>query len=777
MADVKELLVELKLQNEQLIGAVSETKAKMGGLEKQQTRLQKSSKLLKAGYLALAGVITGVIARGLGGLVRKAAEAQETLSKFNTVFKDIQREANLVAKNLSRNFGLSALEARRLLSSTGDLLVGFGFTQKSALELSEEVNKLAVDLASFTNFSGGAAGASEALTKALLGERESLKSLGISILEADVKAKVLENTQKGLTFETERQAKAYATLQLAQQQTQAAQGDFQRTSTSFQNQMRILRGNLENLAVSIGNKLLPIFSPFVKLLNNILTPARELEDVTNDLANAQKEYTGIVKRLTEQQENLTDAERDSLEIRRKLLKLDILALIEEAADKVDDLVTDTRILNRVTKENERTFDQLGKRLKKATGDTFTFTNAEARLVGSTREVVTQIDQWNKETRTITVNQVKLRQALALYNKGAQNAANTQKKLNDATGRFDDFARQVGEALKNNVITELNLSVLGEKRIAQIKKRAKELEIEDRNREKADRAREKRQREQADRDRRLARELKERQKLLREAEKLELDRFLELNKLKNKALREAIDEEKEIRRELEDFKKIAREGEEGFEENIFQQKINRINQLMQLERTTNAERAFLTKARIELENRLEQQKATQQIAATKSSLGAIGSLTSSSNKQLFEIGKTASIAQAVINVAEAVTKTFTAIPFPLNVPLAAGQAAAGAVQIAKIREQQPPKFQAGGVIDRVAPASIQGEDGIIGARVGESILNVNATAQLGREAVDALNAGQSIRPQVTINVENGEGAVEVLNDYFKQFGTSERGEAV
>ena len=35
---------------------------------------------------------------------------------------------------------------------------GFGFTQEEALKLSTEVNKLAVDLASFTNFSGGAEG-------------------------------------------------------------------------------------------------------------------------------------------------------------------------------------------------------------------------------------------------------------------------------------------------------------------------------------------------------------------------------------------------------------------------------------------------------------------------------------------------------------------------------------------------------------------------------------------------------------------------------------------
>ena len=97
---------------------------------------------------------------GLGAAaVKLASDFEETQSKFNTVFKDIRDEANLTAKNLANDFGLSSRASLQLLSDTGDLLTGFGFTQEEALKLSNEVNKLAVDLASFTNFSGGAEGA------------------------------------------------------------------------------------------------------------------------------------------------------------------------------------------------------------------------------------------------------------------------------------------------------------------------------------------------------------------------------------------------------------------------------------------------------------------------------------------------------------------------------------------------------------------------------------------------------------------------------------------
>ena len=94
---------------------------------------------------------------GLGvAAVKMASDFEETDSKFKTVFSSIEDKAEATAKTFRKSFGLSSQSAKELLSSTGDLLVGFGFTEDSALSLATQVNELAVDLASFTNFSGGA---------------------------------------------------------------------------------------------------------------------------------------------------------------------------------------------------------------------------------------------------------------------------------------------------------------------------------------------------------------------------------------------------------------------------------------------------------------------------------------------------------------------------------------------------------------------------------------------------------------------------------------------
>ena len=206
--------------------------------------------------------------------VKMASDFAETDSKFKQVFSSIQKEAEDTAQTFRKSFGLSHKSAKQLLGDTGDLLVGFGFTEKSALELSKQVNELAVDLASFTNFSGGAEGASLALTKALLGERESIKSLGIAITEADLKSFAAE---QGLVWkELDRITKANITFQLAMKQSFKAVGDYSRTSQGFANQLRQMQAQLSDTAVEIGTKLLPIAQKLLGWIRDMITSFQNL---------------------------------------------------------------------------------------------------------------------------------------------------------------------------------------------------------------------------------------------------------------------------------------------------------------------------------------------------------------------------------------------------------------------------------------------------------------------------------------------------------------------
>lgn len=258
--------------------------------EKSADDLSDSAKFLRGSLAAVGGVIATIgFTRLSSSLVKAASDAEETANKFNVVFRSIRQDADQAAEALADGFGLAGSEAQKLLSNTGDLLAGFGFTQDQALELSTTLNSLAVDLASFTNIEGGATRASAALTSALLGEREAIKSLGIAINEADIE-QLAED--KGIVGELTRQQKAILTLELAVKQSGNAIGDFARSQESYANQARIFDAALTNLSETIGEKLLPFATEAIGVLTDLTNAwngffqsldARELDGVNTEI--------------------------------------------------------------------------------------------------------------------------------------------------------------------------------------------------------------------------------------------------------------------------------------------------------------------------------------------------------------------------------------------------------------------------------------------------------------------------------------------------------------
>ncbi len=217
--------------------------------------------------------------------IKAAADAEEVRSKFGFVFTDIGEQAERAADTLSENFKLAGSSSRELLANTGDLLTGFGFSQKAALDMSLQVQALAGDLASFTNLQGGTKRASDAITRALLGEREGIKSLGKTVLEKDVIDRVAILTAQGVTFETNRQARAVVTLQLITEQSKNAVGDFARTQESLANRTKIAGEAFRDASEAFGDflingfKVADVVADITKFLKNLTKQMSELDSI------------------------------------------------------------------------------------------------------------------------------------------------------------------------------------------------------------------------------------------------------------------------------------------------------------------------------------------------------------------------------------------------------------------------------------------------------------------------------------------------------------------
>ena len=86
------------------------------------------------------------------------------------------------------------------------------------------------------------------------------------------------------------------------------------------------------------------------------------------------------------------------------------------------------------------------------------------------------------------------------------------------------------------------------------------------------------------------------------------------------------------------------------------------------------------------------KKQTELGYASQTFGALSSLMNTESRKLFEIGKAAALSGAIVDSYAAIVKTMSSVPYPFNIPLAAAQAVAGAVQVQNISKQ---RFGGGG----------------------------------------------------------------------------------
>jgi hypothetical protein len=225
------------------------------------------------GAIAAAFAIQKIIAFGKEA-INAASRAAETANKFGVTFRDISLSAEQATNNLASTYKLAKSEVQTLLSSTGDLLTGFGFTQTEALGTAEAVLKLGSDLASFQNIAGGTPEVVDRLNKALTGETEGLKALGIVVRQDSKEFTDLVKSIQDSTGVSVQLAKSQAILKTALDQSKNAIGDTLRTQGDYANQTRILQSNILGLSESIGKIFIPGLKQSIKFINELFDKSK-----------------------------------------------------------------------------------------------------------------------------------------------------------------------------------------------------------------------------------------------------------------------------------------------------------------------------------------------------------------------------------------------------------------------------------------------------------------------------------------------------------------------
>lgn len=325
-------------------------------IDRMTKKVKKSGDTMAAGLKkAFKFIIGAVIVKKIldigKALFKAGSEADEIRSKFEVTFQSINEEADKTAEALAKGFGLARVKAEELLSTTGDLLTGFGFSREAALETSNVVQQLAVDLASFNNLQGGAAQASTIITKALLGEKDSLVTLGVKILDSDIQVRLLEMGMNKLTGTALLQAKALITLNMIQEQSKNAIGDFARTSQSAANQQRILKENIKNLTINLSKRLVPAVGGAFIEMNKLV---RSMVDMTEvKMSDTFKDEQVALNTLVIQITDANVSQEDRIKLIEKLQ--DEYPFFLENMKKEE--LTNENIAKRLTEINEAYIDK------------------------------------------------------------------------------------------------------------------------------------------------------------------------------------------------------------------------------------------------------------------------------------------------------------------------------------------------------------------------------------------------------------------------------------
>lgn len=208
----------------------------------------------KANKVAL-GMLAGVTALGLA-TKESASRAEQAAGAVEAAFGRQAGAVKDLARNAAGSVGLATSEYSELASVLGSQLRNLGVSEDQLVGTTDDLITRGADLAA--TFGGTTADAVGALSALMRGERDPIEQYGVSIKDADIKAKLAADGLSGLTGAARKQAETQATLAILTEQTANAQGQFARETGSAAGASQIAGAEFENMKAALGTALLPI---------------------------------------------------------------------------------------------------------------------------------------------------------------------------------------------------------------------------------------------------------------------------------------------------------------------------------------------------------------------------------------------------------------------------------------------------------------------------------------------------------------------------------------
>lgn len=269
---------------------IIDTRMDTSGVQNGVSAIRQSFNGLGSVVKKLGVLIGGAFAIGkLTQFGKECVELGSNLAEVQNVvdvtFTTMSDKVNEFAKNAMTSAGLSETMAKQYVGTFGAMSKSFGFSEAQAYDMSTALTQLTGDVASFYNISQDLAYIK--LKSVFTGETETLKDLGVVMTQSALDQYALANGYGKTTSEMTEQEKVALRLAFVQKQLSAASGDFIRTSDSWANQVRVMQLQLQSLKATVGQGLINLFTPVLRVINILLGKLATL-------ANAFKSFTELI---------------------------------------------------------------------------------------------------------------------------------------------------------------------------------------------------------------------------------------------------------------------------------------------------------------------------------------------------------------------------------------------------------------------------------------------------------------------------------------------------
>lgn len=276
MAADGSVIIDTRMDTTGVQNGVSAIKQSFNGL---------GSAVKKIGLLIGGAFAVGKLVQFGKECVELGSDLAEVQNVVDVTFTTMSDKVNEFAKNAMTSAGLSETMAKRYVGTFGAMSKSFGFSESQAYDMSTALTQLTGDVASFYNISQDLAYIK--LKSVFTGETETLKDLGVVMTQSALDQYALANGYGKTTSEMTEQEKVALRLAFVQKQLSAASGDFIRTSDSWANQVRVMQLQLQSLKATVGQGLINLFTPVLRVINILLGKLATL-------ANAFKSFTELI---------------------------------------------------------------------------------------------------------------------------------------------------------------------------------------------------------------------------------------------------------------------------------------------------------------------------------------------------------------------------------------------------------------------------------------------------------------------------------------------------